>query len=273
MKASAFFTIAPSANRLLFVTTTVIVLFILLTTPLARAGKPPAWGETVRKAAGAPPVFWLDGAASPNEGTVNSGPTDYAEGKWERTEEGFWGEQDGSFGLSAEALSGVRARATKLTDIAASPDGALAVLFRAPSSFGAGEPHSIVNRGDYSAAVPFELSIHNGQLRLAARVNDKQKALDLQPIEPGEWYWVALDWKQADGGGTDLEWRAWSRSQGSRNGTLETEGLGNPESLLQLGGRTVGCTLLDGVLSQVIVWDRPVGESGWTKLEALLSPP
>lgn len=251
----------------------VSALAALVATVSAQAEKPSAWADTVREAAPAPPVFWLDGAADHNEGAVNGGPTDYAEGKWGRVEAGFWGEPDGAFGLPAAAASGVRARATKLTDIACSANGALAVLFRAPSSLDPEEPHSIVNRGDYATTMPFELSIHKGQLRLAARVNDKQKALDLQPVEAGQWYWVALDWKQADGGGTEVEWRVWSHAQGLRNDSIRAEGLGNPESLLQLGGRTVRSTLGDGVFSQVIVWDHPVGESGWSKLESLLSSP
>jgi hypothetical protein len=248
-------------------------VMLALVPALAHAEKPSSWSDAVRAAAPQPPVFWLDSAPDRNEGTVNSGPTDYAEGKWERREEGYWADADGAFGLSASAVSGVRARATKLTDVACSENGALAVLFRTPSAFDMGEPHSILNRGDYAASMPFELSIHKGQLRLSARVNDKQKAPDLMPVAPGTWYWVALDWRRGDSTGTDVEWRVWSGGQLEKTGSLQTEGLGTTDHLLQLGGRSARATMVDGAFAQVIVWDQPVGEEGWSKLESLLAKP
>lgn len=240
---------------------------------LAHAEKPVSWSTAVREAATQPPVFWLDSTPDRNEGTVNEGPTSYAEGGWERREAGYWGDEGGAFGLPVDAKSGAGIRATRLTDAAASASGALAVLFRAPSAFDAGEPHSIISRGDHGAATPFEVSIHAGQLRLSAMVDDKQKALEMGPVEPGAWCWVAIDWEPSDQGAIEIRWRIWSQGSVQQSGSLQTTRLGSTESPLRLGGRAKRCTITDGVFSQVIVWDMPVGDEGWSKLENLLAKP
>lgn len=252
---------------------TLVALSCLAFAAMAHAGKPGSWSASVREAAPQPPVFWLDSTPDRNEGTVGTDPTTYAEGEWKRRVAGYWGDDGGAFGLPVDAESGVRIRDTKLTDVAASASGALAVLFRAPSAFDDGQPHSIINRGDYAAPAPFELSIHGNQLRLSALVNDRQKALDMAPVEPDAWCWVALDWEPSGQGATEIRWRIWSHGGLQQSGSLQADRLGTAENLLQLGGRVKHSTLADGVFSQVIVWDVPVGEEGWSKLESLLATP
>lgn len=246
-----------------------LAVLLLVLAPL-HAQKPTEWDSTVQSIAGSPPTFWLNGDPSSNMGDAQFDHLlRYVGGEWARLEDGPWGEAQTGFGLPLDAENGVVVMNSRQTDIACSDEGSLAILFRAPSGFNQNEPHLIVARGMYGAASPFELSINKGQLRLAYAEGGAVKTANLARVEEGVWAWVALTW-QKTGEKSDIAWRVWSRTDGLSQGTLSADQVGSSEFPLILAGRTVRCTLADGILSQVIVWNTPIGEDGWNKLEALL---
>jgi hypothetical protein len=243
---------------------------LLLTLVPSYGQKPTEWDSAVQSAASSPPTFWLNSDPSSNMGDIQFDRLlRYVGGEWARFEDGPWGEAQAGFGLPLDAENGVVVMNSKQTDIACSDEGSVAVLFRAPSGFNQNEPHLVFARGMYGAASPFELSINKGQLRLAYAEGGAVKTANLARVEEGVWAWVALTW-QKTGETSEIAWRVWTRTDGLSQGALSADQVGSSEFPLILAGRTVRCTLADGILSQVIVWNTPIGEDGWNKLEALL---
>jgi hypothetical protein len=248
-----------------------LIAVFLLQADFAHGQKPAEWDDFVRSAAGTPPTFWLNGDPSSSLGDIELDHLlRYTGGEWTRLEDGPWDEAGGSFGLPAEAENGVQVANSKQTDIGCSEEGSLAVLFRAPSSFDQNEPHVLIARGTYGAMHPFELSINRGHLRLAYTEAGNAKLANLTRSEEGAWCWVGLTWQKV-GDSTEIAWRVWTRADGLSQGALNADQAGSPEHSLSLAGRGVRCTVADGVLSQVIVWDKAIDSDGWSKLEALLS--
>jgi hypothetical protein len=248
----------------------VLVTALLFQTDFVHGQKPAEWDSVVQSATSTPPTFWLNGDPSSSLGDIELDHLlRYAGGEWTRLEDGPWGEAEGSFGLPAEAENGVQVANSKQTDIGCSEEGSLAVLFRTPSSFDQNEPHVVIARGIYGAEHPFELSINRRQLRLAYTEAGTAKLANLTRSEEGAWCWVGLTWQKV-GDSTEMAWRVWTRADGISEGTLTADQSGSPEHSLSLAGRGVRCTLADGVLSQVIIWDKAVDSDGWSKLEGLL---
>lgn len=243
---------------------------LLLTLQSSYAQKPAEWEAAVQSATISAPTFWLNSDPSSSMGTTRLDQLlRYRGGEWARFEDGPWGEAQAAFGLPPDAANGVLMVSSAQTDIASSAEGSLAVLFRAPSVFDQNEPHIIIARGTYDRESPFELSINKGQLRLAYARDGALRVANLVQAEAGAWTWVAMSWRKV-AAENEISWRAWTRNRGLNQGALSADPPGNQSNPLSLAGRNVRCTLADGVLSQVIIWDTPVGEDGWNKLEALL---
>ena len=221
------------------------------------------------------PRFWLNGSPDINEGSELNGALTLTHNRLERREPGFWNETDGAFGSAEGAQAGAAIKGSDSTSLACSPEGAVAILFRTPSEFHAtssAEPDGLFSRGSFGTDVPFEVNISSGKLRFYFREDGSpRKTKDLLPLDPGTWYWLGMDWKVEDAK-TTINWRAYAPKAGDMmlQGSLTTQGLGTAKSPLWIAGRSVRATLGDGVISQLIIWDVPLNESGWLKLENLL---
>jgi hypothetical protein len=243
---------------------------LLLTLQSSYAQKPAEWEAAVQSATISAPTFWLNSDPSTSTGSIQfDGLLRYSGAEWVRFEDGPWGDALAAFGLPPDAARGATVVSSAQKDIACSDEGALAVLFRAPSIFDQDEPQIIIARGTYDRESRFELGIYRGRLRLAYNQGGAVKVAWLMGAEEGAWTWVALSWRKI-GAETEISWRAWTRNSGLHQGVVTADRAGDQRIPLILAGRTVRCTLADGVLSQVIIWDTPVGEDGWNKLEALL---
>lgn len=244
----------------------------------AQAGqKPPEWADAVKSATDKEPTFWLDGNPETDEGSELGGEVRYRHKVWGEPQQGFWGEEQGAFGTGDSRGVGVVAD-SEFMATGYSESGALALLFRAPSEFRFGpelppDKHGLFSRGGHNSDSPFEVAIVNGSLRVATlgHNDETQSAHSQVKLAESSWYWFAMSWRTS-GDLIEITWRLFEPESGVLidDGQFETKGLGQSDIGVYLAGTQSAHSATDTLISQVIVWDTPVSEGGWSKLEALL---
>lgn len=250
--------------------------------PCQAGQKPADWDAAVGSAGKTPPIFWLDGNYTPNKGSALNGEVTYLnrEQVWDQLQTGFWGEENGAFRI-VEASDGGRQFArvgdSKTTKIACSESGSLAILFKTASefridTFSPPDKHALLTRGDFSTPSPFEIAIVNGMLRvLTLGESGKPLFTTIANVNPASWYWVAMSWMKKDGV-THVQWRVKDLSNNApmETGTFQAQGMGDVDSFLHIGLTQSKHSAPDTAFSQIIVWDTPIADEAWGKIETLL---
>lgn len=255
---------------------------IILTSQALAGEKPSAWEKTVRSAGKNAPIFWLDGNHTTNKGSELNGEVNYVQGQkvWDQPQTGFWGEQSGAFRIVDTVDAGrpaARLTDSKHTNIGCSENGSLGILFKTASEFTIAadfppDKHSLFTRGDIQSPAPFEVAVVNGILRVTTQGEiDKPLFTNLAKVDPATWYWVAMSWMKKDGV-THVQWQVKDLANNAmlQTGGFETQALGEEDSFLQLGLTQSKHSIADTTFSQIIVWDTPLAEEQWAKIEKLL---
>jgi hypothetical protein len=245
--------------------------------PCHAGQKPAGWEPTVNSAGEKKPVFWLDGTPEISRGEELSGEVRYIQKVWGEAQPGFWGEKGGAFGSAPDSRGVGVLKDSDSTTIGCSKNGAVAILFRTPSEFRFGrdlppDKYLLFSRGNAGPISPFEIAVVNGAIRIATQgEGEKPNFVCLPKVPESSWCWFAMSWKTQNGS-TEVQWRLLAPAKGGsiENGAFTTTGLGQVDSKVLIGGTQSAHSAMDTALSQVIVWDTPVSDGGWSKLEALL---
>ena len=69
-----------------------------------------------------------------------------------------------------------------------------------------------------------------------------------------------------------FNWRSLAPAKGGQleSGEFNATGLGQTDSKVLIGGAQSAHSATDAAFAQIIVWDTPISDEGWSKLEALL---
>jgi len=243
--------------------------------PCQAGQKPAGWETTVNSVGEKKPIFWLDGSPEISLGEELSGEVRYEQKVWGEPKPGFWGENDGAFGSAPENAGFATLKNSDSTTIGCSENGAMAILFRTASEFRSGrdlppDKHLLFSRSVSNSH--FEVAVVNGALRIATQgEGEKPNFVYLPKVPKSSWCWFAMSWKTQNGS-IKVNWRQLAPAKGGSigNGAFTTTGLGQSGSKVLIGGTQSAHSATDAALSQVIVWDTPISDKGWSKLEALL---
>jgi hypothetical protein len=231
--------------------------------------KPLAWGALVEKVAGAYPIFWMDGSPKINRGTQIPGKLDLR-GRLDSVGTGFWGDPGDAFGLASGEESPVVIAGSEKSSIGVGATGALALLFRAASDFD-GHSLPILSRGTYVNDDTLEIVVVSGELRIN-RTKTSGHPVVLSYVNPRQWYWLALSWRQLPHGPMEVTWHFGAPLEAAaKSGTFQSLQLGDVASRIVIGGRGKSNSMKDTALSQVIAWDRELSVESMNALYALLA--
>jgi len=245
--------------------------------PCQAGQKPAGWKAAVNSAGGKKPIFWLDGSPEISLGEELSGEVRYDQKVWGEPQPGFWGENDGAFGSALDNRGLAALKDSDSTTIGCSENGAMAILFRTASEFRYGrdlppDKHSLFSRGNVDSNSQFEVAVVNGALRIATQGDgEKPNFVYLPKVPESSWCWFAVSWKTQNGS-IEVNWRSLAPAKGGQleSGEFNATGLGQTDSKVLTGGAQSAHSATDAAFSQVIVWDTPISDEGWSKLEALL---
>jgi hypothetical protein len=221
------------------------------------------------------PIFWLDGSPEINLGEELSGEVRYVQKPWGEPQPGFWGENGGAFRSAPDNRGSAALKDSDSTTIGCSENGAMAILFRTASEFRYGgdlppDKYWILSRSDSNSQ--FEVAVVNGALRIATQgEGDKPNFVYLPKVPESSWCWFVMSWKTQNGL-TEVNWRSLAPAKEGQleSGAFNATGLGQTGSKVLIGGTQSAHSATDAAFSQVIVWDTPISDEGWSKLEALL---